>query len=178
MIKTILVATDGSSHARKAVAFAAESAAAFKARLVIAHALLHDADAATLRKLANRGALSKEQRRLLDNYEVDAQLAMAASGVETVIPGTVPPPPEVLELVGQAVVERAAEAAKKAGAKRVATALLSGDPAEAILARAKREKAHLIVLGTRGRNELKSLLLGSVSHKVAAEAHCAVTTVK
>jgi nucleotide-binding universal stress UspA family protein len=73
---------------------------------------------------------------------------------------------------------RAEAAAKKAGVKKVDTVMLSGDPADAILNRAKKEKADLIVLGTRGFGELKGLLLGSVSHKVAARAHCACMTVK
>jgi nucleotide-binding universal stress UspA family protein len=177
MIKTIVVATDGSSHSRKAVALASETAAALGAKLVIVHALLRDADSAGLRKLANRRDLTKEQRHLLDTYEVDIQMAVARSGLESTIV-TVPPPTELLEPIGQGLLNKAADAARNAGVKKVATALLGGDPADAILRRAKREKADIIVLGTRGVGELKGLFLGSVSHKVAAQAHCAVMTVK
>lgn len=48
----------------------------------------------------------------------------------------------------------------------------AGTPAEAILAAAGREKAGLIVLGSRGLGPVKELLLGSVSHRVVTHASC------
>ena len=53
-----------------------------------------------------------------------------------------------------------------------------GDPVERILEAQKREQADLIVLGSRGLGNMKGLLLGSVSHKVAHLAECACLTVK
>lgn len=47
-----------------------------------------------------------------------------------------------------------------------------GTPAEAILAAADKEKADLIVLGSRGLGPVKELLLGSVSHRVVSHAAC------
>lgn len=46
----------------------------------------------------------------------------------------------------------------------------TGTPAEAILAAAEKEKAGLIVLGSRGLGPVKELLLGSVSHRVVTHA--------
>jgi nucleotide-binding universal stress UspA family protein len=48
----------------------------------------------------------------------------------------------------------------------------TGTPAEAILAAADKEKADLIVLGSRGLGPVKELLLGSVSHRVVTHAPC------
>jgi nucleotide-binding universal stress UspA family protein len=176
MIKTIVVATDGSKHADNALAEAGEIAGKFGARVVVVHTALAGASSATLRKLANRRALSKDQRDLLDNYEADVLMAMSGAGMAPM--AVVPPPAELLHPIGEQILARAAAAAKKAGAKKVTTAYFGGDPADVILNAAKKEKADLIVLGTRGLGEIKGLFLGSVSHKVSAHANCPVLTVK
>lgn len=177
MIKTILVATDASNHAQKAVKLAGEMAGKYSARLVIVHALLRDATGATLRKLAIRRLLTREQRRLLDTYEIDAQMSVGeAGGMGFTV--AVPAPVEILQPIGRQILDRAEAQARGAGAKRISSYVLGGDVADGILASAKRERADLIVLGTRGYGEIKGLLLGSVSHKVAARAHCPVLAVK
>jgi nucleotide-binding universal stress UspA family protein len=56
--------------------------------------------------------------------------------------------------------------------------LRAGNPADAILALAEKERFDLIVLGTRGRTGLKRLVLGSVAEKVMREATCPVLTVR
>ncbi len=47
-----------------------------------------------------------------------------------------------------------------------------GSPAEVILSVAEKDKADLIVLGSRGLGPVKELLLGSVSHRVVTHALC------
>ncbi len=175
MIKTILVATDGSSHANKATDLAIDIAHKFQARLVVLHTLLRDARSDTLHKLANRRALTKEQRTILDNYEIDAYQAMSGMDAGTIF---IPAPFDILEPIGQQMVDRVSQSAQKAGAKKVVPLLSGIEPAEAILKTAKQEKADMIVMGSRGFGELKGLFLGSVSHKVASHATCPVVTVK
>jgi nucleotide-binding universal stress UspA family protein len=53
-----------------------------------------------------------------------------------------------------------------------------GEPAEEIVALAKKHGASLIVMGTRGLSRAREILLGSVSEKVIHHAHCAVTVVR
>ena len=53
-----------------------------------------------------------------------------------------------------------------------------GDPAREICDKAKAGHHDLIVMGNRGRSLVAELLLGSVSHKVLQNAHCAVLIVR
>lgn len=53
----------------------------------------------------------------------------------------------------------------------------SGRPADEILARAVRERADLIVMGTHGASGIRHLMLGSVTEKVLRRAGCPVLTV-
>lgn len=177
MIKTVLVATDGSSHAKKALSLAAEIAGLAKGRLVVLHSPLRDASSETLRTVANRRGLSKEMRKLLDTYEADMIGAMSSGGIDPVAI-TIPAPPELLKAIGEQILESARQVAIAASVPKVSTMMIGGDAAEAILDAAKRLKADMIVLGTRGLSDFKGFFLGSVSHKVASQATCAVTTVK
>jgi nucleotide-binding universal stress UspA family protein len=50
--------------------------------------------------------------------------------------------------------------------------------ADAIISYAKDKHIDLIVIGTRGRSKLKSMLLGSVASDVVRYANCPVLTIK
>ena len=52
-----------------------------------------------------------------------------------------------------------------------------GSPADRIVAIADEEDAALLVIGSRGRGDVKSALLGSVSHGVLSKATCPVVVV-
>ena len=56
--------------------------------------------------------------------------------------------------------------------------ILSGDPAETILRVVQIYNVDLVVMGTRGQGEIKSLLVGSQSHKVVSTAPCPVLLVR
>lgn len=55
---------------------------------------------------------------------------------------------------------------------------LEGYPPDALVGHATTAKADLMVVGTRGRGELASLLLGSTSHRVVNHAPCNVLVVR
>lgn len=67
--------------------------------------------------------------------------------------------------------------AKDAGISYEIT-FLTGEPGPEIVKYANKNKADIIVLGSRGLNVLQEFVLGSVSHKVAKRANCPVLIVK
>jgi nucleotide-binding universal stress UspA family protein len=73
------------------------------------------------------------------------------------------------------VVDEAAAQARMHGAQ-ASTHTVTGDPADALLEVAAREKAELIVVGSRGMHGVKRVL-GSVPNKVSHSARCSVLIV-
>ena len=168
MIKTILVATDGSDHAKKAVSLANDLAKTQKARLVFVHAALRDATPEDLRKVATRGGLTKDQLYQLDHYESDMKKALSRAGDGAI--GTILAPVDLQDAVGTQILERAKASAAKAGIKNVSTVLFRGDPADGILETAKREKADMIVIGAYGHSRFRESILGGATRDLLEQA--------
>jgi nucleotide-binding universal stress UspA family protein len=61
---------------------------------------------------------------------------------------------------------------------KIKTVMVGGSPAASILRRAAQDRAHLLVMGTRGSTDMKGFLLGSVCRKVSSLAPCPVLVVK
>lgn len=74
---------------------------------------------------------------------------------------------DVLDFVAEKILGDAERRAKSKGAKQVRKTTAQGDPATAIARYAQRNKIDLIVMGTRGLGNVKGMLMGSVSRKVA-----------
>jgi nucleotide-binding universal stress UspA family protein len=70
----------------------------------------------------------------------------------------------------QAVVEEAAATVRLSGVT-VTSHTITGDPADALLEIAEREKADLIVVGSRGMHGM-TRVLGSVPNRVSHRARC------
>lgn len=67
---------------------------------------------------------------------------------------------------------------KTVGTRPLKTIISQGNPAEEILATAKKIKADLIVTGSHGRHGAQKFLLGSVSSKIVDHSPCTVLVVK
>lgn len=137
-MRKIVVAYDGSEHARRALERAA--------------------------------VLAREGASVTVIAVADAEPVPAARG-----PATAP----VLMVAAER--QRALEEAKALLAERgveAGTVEAFGDAGHAIAEEAKRQGADLVVVGTRGRNVVERLLLGSVSTKVVHEAPCDVLVVR
>jgi nucleotide-binding universal stress UspA family protein len=176
MIKTILVATDGSDHAGKAVDLAADIAGKYGARLVLLHVLLRDASAGDVLAMPLAKALSDEVKAELERLAAAPIEAAAAAGAY--IDVRVPVPAEILHEVGNRITAAAQKAAGDKGVTDIGVVIGDGDPAKRILAAAAAEGADTIVLGSRGLGNIRGMLVGSVSHKVGHLAPCTCITVK
>ena len=175
MIKNILVPTDGSDHAVKATAFAADIAAKYKARIVLFHSLLVHVDSGEILGLLEAGQLSAETRtELTRTAEMLARIPPMVGVGSKGIPLTA----DFLDQVGNDVLSAGEKLAREHGAKEISHILTNGEPIHCILRVIEDEGIDLIVMGSRGLGNLEGLLVGSVSHKVAQLADCTVVTVK
>jgi nucleotide-binding universal stress UspA family protein len=172
MFKTILVPTDGSDHAEKAVLLAADIAEKYAARLIFLHVL-------------PQGPMPEALRRMADVEHVTT--GPAPGPIADIPRARIPagfvnykedPAREVYEVVGRQLLRRAEQLAKEKGATAIECVVADGDPAQQVLDHADKQDANLIVMGSRGLGDLKGLLMGSVSHKVSHLARCTCVTVK
>ena len=178
MFKTILVATDSSDHADKAVAVAGDLAAKYDANISLVHILLRrDSEVSNLRRLIDVQKLPDDLHKDFDRFEdIQKQRKTSTSGVVISLP--IPIPEDLLVAVGDAIVDKAETIAREHGASKIDRFIAEGDPADIIIDCAKSRSADLIVMGTRGLSALTGMFVGSVSHKVSHLADCTCITVR
>ena len=149
MFQNILVPTDGSEHAAKAVDVAADLAQKYGAKVHLMH-VVRDLGSSVippdLREFAK-----------IEHIEVSERA--------------------VVESVANQILRGAELRTRERGAKQVDTMLEVGAPADRILATARSLEADAIIMGTRGLGDLQGLLMGSTAHKVSHLAGCTCITV-
>ncbi|MCY6379459.1 universal stress protein [Hoeflea prorocentri] len=168
MINTVLIATDGSSHADKAVAFGCDIASKYGAKVVVVHVLLRDHLSESLRHMAAQeyGATGQEM-------PFTAVIAASPYGrfpLANIIPEDVSGPHDALHAVANHIISNATRIAREHGVKDVDSRIEDGNPASRIVEAAEETGADLIVTGARGLSDLKALMVGSVSHRIAHTA--------
>ncbi len=178
MFKHILVATDGSDHAYKAVTTAGEMAAKLGAELTILHARSHHEVPESLMHMAEVEDLIDEPRRAPG--EQDGIEGRAVHDLMAVAPRASDPlrQAKLAEVLAGLILERAVTRAKQMGAGAVRALCSDETPANFVLEQAGILGVDLIVLGTRGLGSVQSLLLGSVSNKIVHNAPCSCLTVR
>ena len=173
MIKNIVLAIDGSTHARNAQAVAIDLASKYEARLTLVHVLTHDHPSGEFARMAEVELLpGSGQPRVNDKKDTYSTVARFISGANETKEA------RVIALLGEQIIDKASASARKAGVTNVAAEILTGDYANSILEVAKKTDAEIIVMGRRGLSNLKGFVTGSVSHKVSQRAECSVLTVK
>lgn len=176
MIQKVLIATDGSAHAEKAVRFGSDLAAKYGAEVVLVHVLLRNELSENLRHLAeveyHAGESGEPLRQAIARIPEPRFPAAALQPEKTKSLG------EALRAVAKHVLSEAERTARDHGARRVSKQVGDGDPVKRILEVAKDVHADLIVTGARGLSDLKGLLTGSVSHKLSHLAPVTCVTVR
>ncbi|MEM7224386.1 MAG: universal stress protein [Pseudomonadota bacterium] len=173
MLRTILVPTDGSAHADKAVDLAGDLAGKYGAKIILLHVLLRGHMPEGLVRAAQVEHLGEKHGHPANLVNMPQEIMARVEGKK----GT-QMPLEVLEFIGKRVLAGAEQVCRDKGVETVELMVEEGNPSEIILDTAKRTKADMIVMGSRGLSGLRGLLMGSVSHQVAHLASCTCVTVK
>jgi nucleotide-binding universal stress UspA family protein len=177
MFRTILAATDGSEHSGLAVSLAADLAEKYDARLVLLNVVDNRELTPAQMHLAEI-EYGDILRAKVPGARIENMPGMGFQGVRPVIIEYAGISAGIRETLAEGILKKAEARAKAKGARAIETRVEFGDAAPSIIAVAKEIGADLIVLGSRGLSDLKGLLLGSVSHKVANLAEVPVITVK
>jgi len=174
MFKSIVVAYDGSAHARKALEAASALAAAEKAQVGIIFVI--DTDRASLP--ANIREMGEVEHIVdpMPNSVVD--LENAPANLVNNLASSSAAAQRAMAQYADYLLEQACKSARASGVKDVEAKTAMGDAAEEVVEFASERNADLIVCGSRGLGGLKKLLLGSTSHKIAQLAECSCLTVK
>lgn len=145
---TVVVGVDGSPQSRAALRFAAEEARLRGARLVAVHAWAYMPPA----PVGEPGMIPVP----VGDYagQLEAERAAAEAELERALADAFPEGPPV----------------------EVERRVVEGDPAHVLEQEA--EHADLLVVGSKGRTGLASVLLGSVTRHVVDHARCPVVVVK
>ncbi|MFO1205075.1 MAG: universal stress protein [Burkholderiales bacterium] len=148
MVQHVLVPTDGSDLADKAVSQAVAIAKALKAKVTAFHAYPEYRAVALYEYMGPIGEITRKD-----------YLAAAKSTAESYL-------------------SRVTKAARAAGLEADGVAVASDYPHEAIIRAAKRRKCDLIIMASHGRRGVSGLLLGSVTQKVLTHSKIPVLVVR
>lgn len=176
MLTKILCAIDGSDQAGRAVEWASALAAKFDAELILLFVAPHRTAPPELRRMAEAEHLVRS--RPPAQPPVSPQPGMPSPWTAEDYSESAAQSAAIYQELGERLVEAAKWQAEGVGVAKVTGLVEDGDPAQRIVEAAQREGVDLIVMGRRGLGDLKGLLLGSVTHKVAQAATCACLTVE
>ena len=158
MFESILVPVDGSEYAQKALKVASQLATPSQAVIYVLH--VPELPPATDPLGIAVGAPSMD----FTNAEVEAAGQKLVENIQEA------------EKAGHGLIDRIKSAVGLTHVE-LKSIVRMGNPAEVIIEEAKSNGVEVIVMGSRGMSNLKSLAVGSVSHKVMHTAPCTVITV-
>lgn len=174
MFNKILVAIDGSGHARRATKVAGDIGGKYGAELLLLHVVAEGEVPAGLAHMLEVEHMTEPEHPSPPN------VANLPGGIAVVERGSNSKEHEerTKESIAQKTLAEAERIVKSKDVSAVSRVTEHGDPVERILDCAARENVDLIIMGTRGLSDFKGLLMGSVSHKICQLAECSCITVK
>ena len=146
MIKSIVLAIDGSVPGKHAQALAIDMAAKYEARLTLVHVLTRDHPSDEFARMAEVELLSDARKPRVNDkentYSAVARFLGSASDSKEA---------RVIALLGEQIVDKAAASASKSGVANVTKEIHTGDYANSILEVAGKADAvdHQFVVGNR-----------------------------
>ena len=177
-MKTILMPTDGSTAAEKALDLALDLAQQHGASLKILHVLLRDKEPWELLRLPEMADADPELVSALKEMEqAPAVPHMAEEIMANPNAADRPVPDSMLHAIGGHVIARAVGRAQKRGVTADALDIADTGTASAILHAAKEARADTIVMGMRGLRQIDAITFGSVSQEVCRLAPCTCVAV-
>ncbi len=164
MLKKILIATDGSEHANKAVAIGADIASKYDAEVVLVHVLMRHEISDDLKRMAQIEHLADERGEPLATI-----VGAVPSGryPAVTISQRSPEPDKMLHAIGEQLLKLAEITVREHGVAKVSHRIEDGKPVNVIMSMIESENADMVVVGARGLTDAHALLMGSVSHKLA-----------
>jgi nucleotide-binding universal stress UspA family protein len=165
-VRSILVPTDGSAQADRAIELASDIAARYGARLSLVYVTCRGPSLEKLRESIDMDLLSESTRDELDPSKHPIAEHVSSAFIPPVVSN------DALREIGEQVLLRGRQTAEAKGVPSANGTLMDGDPARKILQAAQHEQADLITMGSRGLGGAEGVLSGSVSYKVNHSAAC------
>jgi nucleotide-binding universal stress UspA family protein len=174
MFKSIVVAFDGSVHSSKAL----ETGASLAGQQKIPLGIIYVIDASHMRIPDEMREMGEIEHIIEPMPSMRVNLENAPENLVSTMVRASTDSEKAMFQYADFLAQEARASAKNHGAEDVEARAVLGDPAEEIVAFARDRNADLIICGSRGFGRLKSLLLGSTSHKITQLAECSCLTVK
>ncbi len=176
-MNTIIVAVDGSQHAKKALEITALLAKSSNSEVVVIHAVGAYVLPDEIRKgleveYADEIASRLKSANLISPLPDETQYARTLLSHSNKINQV------VNTVAGENILKIAASFLSASAVAKVSAILVKNDAADAIIDAYEKYDADTIVMGCRGTGKLRSFVLGSVSQSVAHRAPCSVVIVK
>ncbi len=171
--KKLVVATDGSDNAHRAVRMAADIAATYGAKLYILHCVLVGSVPKELLHWARVEHLVEDDgtQNDLPEWPGYGNLGVIGPNRERWVSY------QARLQLGRAILDEAMARARECGVKDIEEVFEEGDAAKVLMALIKREHIDLAVTGTRGLGVFDQILVGSTSHKLLAAGRIPILTV-